>query len=196
MPLAPIVEAFSISHAQILNGTTSFLDALAAPYDQNLDVYGVNSASLEPDTGDYDNEGDDTIQSVWSWINKADVNVQAGYLSFPLIAQLTGQAISSGKVAGKDVLGLDLWHEDSMNVPSKPMLIKMPAKDRDGAPADFIIGLNKVSFKPITFDGPAYKDGLKVNYNGSALSSITNELGVPYPDGKKRFGRILAIARQ
>lgn len=195
MALNPVVEAFSLSHAQVLDGTTAFIDALTAAAAAADDIYGVNEASLDPDTDEFDNEGDDVILSNWSWLNSADVSVQAGYVSFPLIANLTGQTISSSAGGGKTTLGLDLWHEDSFNVPPKPMMIQMPSKDRDGTPASLVIGLYKVQFKPITFDGPAYKDGLKINYDGKALYSSVDEKGVAFPDGKKRVGRLLAIQR-
>jgi len=192
---APIFEAFSVSHAQILDGMTDFLTAMAAAYNQDTDVYGVAEAGLSPDTDSFSNEGDDTILSTWDWLNKGDLTVKSGYLSFPLIAALTGQPISSGTSAGKEVLAVDLWHEDAMSVAPKSMIIKMPSKDRDGNPADFVIGLYKVSFKPIQFDGPVYKDGLKVNYDGSALYSQLDELGQPFADGKKRVGRLLAVQK-
>jgi hypothetical protein len=196
MTIGTTLEAFSISGAQILTGTETFLENYAAAYAENGDIYGVNEGGLEPDLGDYDNEGDDSVLSVWNWINKAEVSIQAGYLSFPLIANLTGQTISSGTITGaKQVHGLDLWHEDSMNIAAKSMLLKMPSKDKTGKPSDFIIGLYKVNFKPIAFDGPAYKDGLKINYGGTAVASSTDEKGVAFPDGKKRFGRILHIER-
>lgn len=194
-PFSPVTEAFSVSHAQILTAGQTFLDALATAALDKEDIYGVNEASVEPDMDSYDNEGDDTLLSTWNWLNKADVTVQAGYLSFPLISELTGQPISSSGAEGSKVFGLDLWHEDSMNVAPRPMLIKMPSRDKSGARADFVIGLYKVSFKPIQFDGPAYKDGLKVNYDGTALFSDVDEKGTKFPDGKRRVGRLLSIQR-
>lgn len=188
-------EAFSVSHAQILASSQTFLEALATAALDNEDIYGVNEASLEPDTDSYDNEGDDVILSTWNWLNKADLTVQAGYMSFPLIAELTGQTISSSSVNGKTTFGLDLWHEDAMNMPPRPAIIVMPSKDKAGNRADFVIGLYKVSFKPIQFDGPAYKDGMKVNYDGTALYSDVDEKGVKFPDGKKRVGRLLSIQK-
>ena len=190
----PVIESFSLSHAMIVDGLTTFLDALAVA-SLDWDIYGVNEASLDPDTDSYDVEGDDTVMSTWSWLNFADLKVQAGYLSFPLIAQLTGRPIESSTFGGKELFGMDLWHEDSMNVAPKPALLKMPAKDRLGNAADLIIGLYRVQFAPITFDGPAYKDGLKVNYDGKALYSAVDELGNPFADGKKRVGRLLAVQR-
>lgn len=192
---SPIVEGFSLSHAQVLDGTQTFLEAaLASAVGEDLDIYGVNEGSLDPDIDDYDNEGDDAVLSTWSWLNFADLEVQAGYLSFPLIANMTGQVISSSGSAASKVYGLDLWHEDSMNVAPKPMILRMPSKDRLGAVRTLTIGLYKVQFKPITFDGPSYKDGLKVNYNGKALLSAVDEKGAAFADGKKRVGRLLSHA--
>lgn len=188
----PIVEGFSLSHAQILDGETDFLTALAAAAAEDEDVYGVNEGSLDPDTGDYDNEGDDAVLSSWSWFNFADVTVQAGYVSFPLIANLTGRPISSSGAGDSIVFSVDLWHEDSMNIQPKPMIIKMPSRDADGLVRNLTIGLYRVNFKPITFDGPTYKDGLKVNYNGRAVQSLNDEEGTLHADGKKRVGVLLS----
>jgi hypothetical protein len=189
------VEGFSISHAQILDGSQTFLEAVATAALAGLDVYGVKESSLAPDLGSFDNEGDNQIMSTWNWFNKADLTVQSGYVSFGLIAKLTGQTISSSTTAGKTTMGLDLWHEDDMNVAAKPVLLRIPSKDDQGQPADFVVGLYKVNFKPIQFDGPTYRDGLKVNYDGTAIMSSVDEKGVAFADGKKRVGRLLAIQR-
>lgn len=186
----PRVEAFSLTHAQVLDGATTFHNALTLG--QDYDIYGVDQASLEPDTDSFENEGDDAVLSTWEWLNFASVNVRAGYLSFPLIATLTGQAIASSGAGASQWLEMDLWHEDSFNVGSRPMLIRMPSKDANGAVRLLDIGLYKVSFAPMTFDGPAYKDGLKVNYNGRALLSPTDETGATFADGKKRIGRLIS----
>lgn len=188
-------EGFSVSHAQILDGTQTFVEALAAQALDGLDFYGVKESSLSPDLGSFDNEGDNRIMSTWNWFNKADFHVQSGYVSFATIAKLTNQTISSTSVNGKTTLGLDLWHEDDMNVAPKPALVRIPSKDEFGNPADFVIGLYRIDFKPIQFDGPVYRDGLKVNYDGTATMSNFDEKGIRFPDGKSRVGRLLAIQR-
>lgn len=191
MAPSTIVEAFSLTHAQVLDGSTAF-DAVTTGSSDWGDVYGVNDASLDPDTDNYDNEGDDAVLSTWNWLNKADVQVQAGYFSFGLIAGLTGRTISSSGSDDSIVYGLDLWHEDDFNVPRRPMIVRMPSKDHLGAVRYFDIGLYSVSFNPITFDGPSYKDGLKVNYGGQALMSTVDELGNAFPDGKRRVGKTIS----
>lgn len=191
MPPSTIVEAFSLSHVQILDGATAFA-AVTTGSTAWGDVYGVNDASLDPDTDSYDNEGDDVVRSTWNWLNKAELAVQAGYVSFALIANMTGRTISSTGSGDSIVYGIDLWHEDDFNVPRKPMIIRMPSKDHLGAVRYLDIGLYTVSFAPITFDGPQYKDGLKVNYNGQALVSTVNELGAAFSDGKGRVGKLIS----
>ena len=191
MPPSTIVEAFSLSHVQILDGSTAFADVTTGSTAWG-DVYGVNDASLDPDTDSYDNEGDDVVRSTWNWLNKAELAVQAGYVSFALIANMTGRTISSTGSGDSIVYGIDLWHEDDFNVPRKPMIIRMPSKDHLGAVRYLDIGLYTVSFAPITFDGPQYKDGLKVNYNGQALVSTVDELGAAFSDGKGRVGKLIS----
>ena len=188
----PVVEGFSLTHAEILDGTKTFLEAVAATATNAYDVYGVNDASLTPNVSSWANNGDDAKLSEWAWLEDAAIAVQAGYVSFPLIATLTGQTVSSSGAGATQLFGVDLWHEDSFNVAPKPMLLKMPSKDADGVVRILTIGLYKVQFKPITFDGPKFKDGLKVNYAGTALLSPKDEKGVAFADGKKRVGRILS----
>ena len=126
MPPSTIVEAFSLSHVQILDGATAFADVTTGSNAWG-DVYGVNDASLDPDTDSYDNEGDDVVRSTWNWLNKAEIAVQAGYVSFALIANMTGRTISSTGSGDSIVYGIDLWHEDDFNVPRKPMIIRVGA---------------------------------------------------------------------
>lgn len=190
--MSAIVEAFSLSHAQILDGATAFQTATLASAD-GFDVYGVNDGSIDPDVGEYQNEGDDVELSYWPWLNHATINVQAGFLSFPLVATLTGRPISSSSSASGLSYFTDLWHEDSLNVSPKPMILRMPSKDHLGEVRTLVIGLYRVTFKPITFDGPSYKNGLKSNYGGRANYSTVDETGVAFPDGKKRVGRLISL---
>lgn len=187
----PIVEGFSLTHAQILDGSTAFRDVSTGTSSWG-DVYGVNDASLDPDTDSYENQGDDATLSTWEWLNFAQIQVQAGYVSFPLIANLTGQTLSSSGTGDNVFFELDLWHEDSFNVPRRPMIIRMPSKDKSGNVRTLDIGLYSVSFAPITFDGPQYKDGLKINYSGRALPSLVDEKGAAFADGKRRIGRLIS----
>ena len=192
-----VVEGFSLSHAQICDGTTSFRDQLAAAVGAGLDMFGVNNASLAADTGNYENQGDDRTRSRWNWLNFATITVQGGYLSFPTYATLSGRPLTTLQTTGGTPVTngyeMDLWHEDSMNVSPKPAMIVMPAKDSNGAVMRLVIGLYKVQFGPIGFDGPAFKDGFKVNYEGTALMSATDEKGTVHTDGKERIGKLIAL---
>lgn len=299
-----IYEGFSVSHAQVLDGATPFLTAIQAAATEAQDVYGVNDGSVDVDDDSFDNEGDDSVLSVWAWINGADVAIQGGYLSFPLLSTISGRPIDniagaaavnevqnqtalvgatggtykltyngqttsalaynavaatvqtalealsnvgtgdivvsggplsttpvvytfandkagsfqpqmtadlstvtgpgaitggvmSTSVQGKPITptstAIDLWHDDSNNQPPKPCILVMPSKDKLGNAGRLIVGLYRLTFKPISFDGPQYKDGLKVNWNARANRSLVDETGSAFPDGKGRLGRALWI---
>ena len=179
-----IVEAFSLSHVAILDGSTG-----AEAVDG--DVYGVNEATLEPDEDEFQNEGDDTVLSVWRWMNNAELTVQGGYIPFPLIALLSGEPVISSGADPNDFYEIEIWTDRSMNSPARPVLIRMPSKDHLGAVRSLDIVLYRVQFGPITFDGPAYKDGLKVNYTGRALLSTVDETGADLGD-YKAVGRLVS----
>lgn len=185
-----ITEAFSLTHAQVLDGATAFADALTLG--EGFDIYGVDQASLTPDSENFDNMGDDVVLSTWSWINKAEVEVRGGFLDMPTISTIKGLPITTSGIDPADVHEMDLWHECEINAPPLPMLIRMPARDKDGAARILDIGLYRVYFDPITFDGPQYKDGLKVNYVGRAVFSPEDEEGNVFADGKKRIGKLIS----
>lgn len=186
----PIVEGFSLSHAAILDGTTGLEEEFG-------DIYGIRSGSMELDSDSYDNTGDDTILSSWFWANKVNVTVQAGYIPFRTISLLNGSQVTSSGSGLDETFSMPLWEENSLNTKPRPMLIRVPSKDSDGnvRVIDFI--LFKVQFQPFSFDGPSYKEGLLLNYNGSALFSDTDEKGQPVLDSRtgqptKAVGRMLS----
>lgn len=175
-------EGFSISHAAILDGATGLEEEFG-------DIYGVRSGTIAADTGNYDNTGDDYVLSSWFWLNFATVTVEAGYLPFTTIALLSGATLTSSGAGAGATYSLGLWEEDSVNQPARPMLIRVPSKDSDGAirVMDFI--LYKVIFGPINFTGPSYKSGLLLNYTGRAVISDKDEKGTPL--AKRAIGRIV-----
>ncbi len=184
------VEGFSLSHAAILNGTTGVEETFG-------DIYGIRSGTLELDQDSYDNTGDDVILSTWYWGNKANVTIQSGYIPFDTIALITGSKVTSSGTGDAQQFNLPLWELGAMNSQPRPMLIRVPSKDKAGVSRvlDFI--LYKVQFQPISFDGPSYKEGLLCNYNGSALFSDTDEKGQPVIDSKtglpgKAIGRLVS----
>lgn len=189
-----VFEAFSITHAQILDGEMSFVEAALAtePVADDLDIYGVNNASLEPNSDSYENEGDDDVLSIWRWLTNADLTLQQGYMSLPLLARISKTPIETEDEGADTQFGMDLWHEDTVNAPPLPVILRMPSRDKKGNPRTATIGLYRVQFAPFGLDGPAYKDGLKVNLSGTALKSLWDEKGEPFADGKKRVGRILS----
>lgn len=183
---SPTVEGFSVSHAAILNGSVKAENAAA----ELSDIYGVRSGSLDVDTDSYDNTGDNSILSTWSWFNFATLSVQAGYIPFDLIQTLTGATITSSGTGPNDFYSLPLWNEASLNQITRPVLVRVPSKTSAGTTRTLDFVLFKVQFEPITFDGPNYKDGLLINYSGKCLMSSTDESGAALAD--RAIGRIIS----
>jgi hypothetical protein len=183
------VEGFSLTHAAILDGRTAAEDADASV--TFGDIYGVRTGTIAADTGNYDNTGDDFVMSSWFWINFATVTIQAGYVPFDTIALLSGSTITSSGSGAADYYSLPLWEENSVNQPPQPMLIRVPAKDKNGVIRNLDFVLYRVQFGPFSFDGPAYKSGLLLNYTGRAVLSPVDEKGATLPAGHKAIGRLL-----
>lgn len=168
---SPIVEAFSLSHVAVLDGTTGAEEV-------DGDLFSVNSASIELDADSFDNVGDDLIRSTWNWGNRGNLSVQAGYIPFRTLSLIyDGLPVTSSGSGATERFEMLLWEKKSMNPTPKPVLIRLPSKDRYGVLRTLDIVLFKVQFAPITLDGPAYKDGLKLNYSGQALFSDVDEAG-------------------
>jgi hypothetical protein len=181
--VSPIVEGFSLSHAAILNGTTGAEEATG-------DIYGIREGSLEVDTDNYDNTGDDSVLSSWQWFNFATVTVQSGYISFDLYALLSGVTLTTSGSGSAMSVNAPLWNEASLNQPTRPMLIRVPSKSSTGTVRKFDIVLYKVQFAPITFEGPSYKEGMLVSYSGKAVMSSVDEKAAALSD--RAIGRLVS----
>lgn len=179
----PTVEGFSVTAARILDGTTG---ATAL----NGDIYGVRESTLSVDTGNYDNTGNDAVLSSWFWFNYANVTIQSGFVPFSTISLLTGAAMTSSGASPGDFFSMPLWNKSSLNQPRKPLLVRIPSKDQAGSVRTLDIVLYSVQFQPITFDGPTYKDGLRINYAGRALMSAVDETGTALPEPS--IGRLVS----
>ena len=151
-----------------------------------IDLYGVKEATLEADIGEFDNEGDDRVLSVWYWLNYANISVTQGYVPFEQLAKITGDAenpvTSDVKVGDLETtsvtqINTPLWSQSSLNQPTVPLLLRLPAKGTNTETRNLYIILYKVQFKPLSFDGPSYKEGLMLNYEGKALVSDVDEAG-------------------
>lgn len=164
------VEGFSLTHAAILDGATGAEEAAG-------DIYGVRTGTIAVDTGNYDNTGDDAVLSSWFWFNFATLTVQAGYIPFDTIALLSGSTITSSGTGANDYYTLPLYEETSLNQPPRPVLVRVPAKDKDGVSRTIDFVLYRVQFGPFSFDGPSYKNGLLLNYTGRAVMSSKDEKG-------------------
>lgn len=175
------VEGFSVTHAAILDGTVTAAQSK---------IFSVNSASLAPDQGSVDNPGDDRVQSTWNWLNFATLTVESGFIGFDVLAKLSGTTIDES-LDGTEI-SLPLWQVDAGNQPPWPVLVRMASKDRARHTLFLDFVLFSVQFGPITFQGPAYKTGLKASYVGKALISDFDETGVALPPGKEAIGRIVS----
>lgn len=181
---SPIVEGFSLSHAAILNGSTGA---------ELADIYGIREGTLEVDTDNYDNTGDDSVLSSWQWFNFATVTVQSGFIPFDLLALLSGATITSSGTAPNDSYSIPLWSEKSLNTVTRPMLIRVPSKDTSGSTRWLDFVLYKVQFAPISFDGPSYKNGLLASFSGKAVMSSVDEKGTVLTD--RAIGRLISSYR-
>lgn len=190
----PQIEVFSLSHAQVLDGASTFanvINALAAD-GSALDIYGVSDGKLTAKNSQFENKGDDAILSVWNWLDNADLAVEAGYFSFNLINTITGQTVTSSGAGATQLFSVDIWHQDTLNVTPRPVLLVSPAKDSAGNVRRFFICLYRVNFAPITFTGPTYKDGLRISYGGQAVATNLDEQGNAFSDGKKHVAKVIS----
>lgn len=184
-----VAEAFSIEHAAILNGTTLSDHEFG-------DIYGIRSGTLELDQDSYDNTGDDTVLSTWFWANKVNLTIQAGYIPFQTLELIYGTKVTSSTAGNMLRTQFNFLEVDRMQPKPRPVRLRLPSKDANGNSQKMEIILFKVQFQPFSFDGPAYKEGLLLNYNGTALMSDTDETGAPVLDSvtgepSKAVGKII-----
>jgi hypothetical protein len=166
------LEGFSLSHAAILDGVNGA---------EGQSVYGVRNGTISTDNGNFENTGDNIVLSEWFWINFANVTIEAGFIPFPTIADITGTGVASSGAAPNDYYAIPLWTLASMSTVTKPLGIRVPSKDNAGNLRTLDFVLYKVQFMPFNFTGPSYKNGLTCNISGRALFSYVNEIGQPLP---------------
>lgn len=166
------LEGFSLSHVGILNGVSGA---------EGQTIYGCRNGTMSTDNGNFENTGDNIVLSEWFWINFANLTVEAGFIPFPTIANITGTVVSSSGIAPNDYYAIPLWTLASMTTVTQPVGIRVPGKDHAGniRTLDFI--LYRVQFMPFNFTGPSYKNGLTCAISGRALFSYTNEVGAALP---------------
>ena len=155
----------------------------------------MRNGTISTDQGNFENTGDDVVLSEHFWINFCNVTIEEGFIPFQTIAAITGSNISSSGAAGADFYAIPLWTIASMNQPTWPMAIRVPAKDTLGQirTLDFI--LYRVQFQPFNFTGPSYKTGLSCSIAGRGLFSTVNELGTSIANttnGGSQIGRLVA----
>ena len=177
-------EGFSLSHAAILTQGTGA---------EGATVYGVNNGTISTDQGNFENTGDDVVLSEHFWINFANVTIAEGYIPFSTIALITGTVVTSSGAAGADYYAIPLWTLASMNQPTFPMAIRVPAKDTLGQIRTLDFVLYAVQFQPFNFTGPSYKTGLTCSIAGRALFSGVSETNAALPASyPKSIGRLVS----
>lgn len=178
------LEGFSLSHAAILDGTSGA---------ETASLYGVRNGTISTDSGNFENTGDDVVLSEWFWLNFANVTIEEGFIPFATIALLTGTSVSSSGSAPNDYYSLPLWTLNSMNQITRPLVVRVPAKDSAGTVRTLDFVLYKVQFQPFNFTGPSYKNGLTCTIAGRALLSTTDEVGNTLPATYPRsIGRLIS----
>lgn len=181
--VTPIIEGFSVSHAAILDGTTGA---------ETADIYGIREGTLDVDTDNFDNTGDNAVLSSWNWINFATLSVKSGFVPLSVLSTLTGATLTSSGTGAAISYTMPLWNEQSMNQPTRPVLLRIPSRDSAGNARTLDIVLYKVQFAPFSLEGITYRDGLVLTYSGKALLSDTDELGATITD--RAVGRLVSKA--
>ena len=151
----------------------------------------MNNGTISTDQGNFENTGDDVVLSEHFWINFANVTIEEGFVPFSTIALITGSTVTSSGAAGADYYAIPLWTLASMNQPTQPMAIRVPAKDTIGQIRTLDFVLYTVQFQPFNFTGPSYKTGLCCSIAGRALFSAVNEIGLALPTVKS-IGRLIS----
>jgi hypothetical protein len=197
-----LYEGFSLSHASILDapsttggtgfgntGTGTEINSGA----QGMTMYGCRNGTLATDSGNFENTGDDIVQSEWFWFNFANVTIENGFIPFPTLSTITGTVVQSSGVSPNDYYALPLWTLSSLNVQTRPMAIRVPSKDSAGAIRTLDFLLYRVQFQPFNFTGPSYKNGMTCSIAGRALLSLFNEVGLALPASFPRsIGRMIS----
>ena len=134
--------------------------------------------------------GDVKTVSAVSGSVDAGSNISSGN---PTSDSLIARGLKYGKGGGDsaDLHSVPLWTQKSLNQPTFPMVLTLPSKDASGSLRDVHIGLYRVQFKPFSFQGPAYKEGLMLNYSGKALMADTDEQGNKLAEDA--IGRIISV---
>jgi hypothetical protein len=191
MSSTPVFEGFSLSHAGILDASSSTVTG-AGTGAESQTIYGVRNGTLATDSGNYDNTGDDFVLSEWFWFNFANITIESGFITFPTLAQVTGQTIASSGTSPNDYYGLPLWVWSSLNQITRPVAMRVPSRDSQGAVRTLDFILYRVQFMPFNFTGPSYKNGLTVSMAGRALMSLYDEQGNALPSSYPRsLGRLV-----
>lgn len=179
------VEGFSISHVQILDPSVVESDTFSG------DMYGVRSAAIKANVDTVEEMSNDIAISSWSNISTLDIEVEAGYISFQMMARLNWHPATIEGLAPRTVREkVALYPNGFRNTGYVSMAFRLPARDEFGNPMYMDFMLYKVKMQPIEFGDIKYKTGMSVNYAAKAFLSTTDEDGNSLD--RPAFGYLLA----
>lgn len=167
--LGPAVfEGFSLDRAAMLDGSTGAEDG---------QLYGAQSITLTPDVTASEMIADDDQIGLWFSLNKAVLQVTAGFLPFSVLAAMQGVSVSSFGSSPDDYYGLPMITQYGLNRKSVPVAFRMASRNDYGATRSLVVVLYAVQIGQIEFTGMQYKNGLVVSYTGTVTYSSTDEAG-------------------
>jgi hypothetical protein len=163
-------EGFSLDRVSALSGSTGA---------ESAQLYAAQQITFSPDLTITDLMADDEEYGSWYMLNRVQLTVVNGYLSFAVIAQLSGTAVASsfGGQSPDWYYGLPMWTQYQHNQPSVPLALRMASRDVNGKTRTLTFVLYKVQLSVLDFTGTVYKNGLQVNYQGTVLFSSYDERG-------------------
>lgn len=178
-----ITEGFSLDRVAMLDGTTGA---------ENEQLYGAQQVSLTPDITASELMADDDQIGVWYSLNKAVLQVTAGFLPFTVLAAASGVSVSSFGSSPSDYYGLPLITQYGLNRKPVPVAFRMQSRNDFGDPRSFVVVLYAVQIGQLDFTGTVYKNGLMVSYTGTVAFSSVDETGAALPSAE--IGRIVSLA--
>jgi hypothetical protein len=180
LPALPIFEGFSLSRVAVLSAVGL----------ENAQLVGAQSIVITPAITASDMKADDDEYGTWYVMEKADITVTNGFMSWNTIALLGGVAVARSGVSPNDYYGLPLWSQYQHNKPTVPMAFRMNARDTRSAVRTLDFVLYRVQLSVLDYTGTVYKQGLGVSYKGTVTFSSVDEAGNSLPGPE--IGRIVS----
>ena len=117
---------------------------------------------------------DDTNIGIWNYVTDATITVEEGFISYPTLANFTGDTIFTSGAAPNDYYAISMSQLYSMNHTVVPVLIRMPSRDDMGHVRTLGFVLYRVQLNTFELTGPVYKTGC--SWTGRAKEYAADEL--------------------